>query len=461
MIRNRSWLILSLIAGQAILLAAGLIFFALQVRRSMWHAHAAQVLTSNAGLAREFARSSLITDADSLEPGTPGWRSLQTAVERIRLPNSGFICIIDDAGRILCHPDLGPQPELSDVNLAAVDLVDDDGAVLGTLVDVADRLPLGQAAQGVLSLPDGAQYVGVARTSRHELRVLVHQDEAALVAAVDRFTNRMLLIGAPIAVAVLLCSGAATWLITRRFRSRLEEINAGLEDEVRRRTAELRTTRDAVVFGLARLSESRDADTGQHLNRIRAYAKVLARRLRETKPELAATISDEWINDLAISSVLHDIGKVGVPDRVLLKPGKLTEEEFEQIKKHTYVGGDTLYAIERRLGASNFLTLAREIAFAHHERWDGEGYPFGLEGDIIPLSARIVALADVYDALTSRRPYKDALPHDKAVEIICEGRGAHFDADVVDAFLSGHEQFDDLRGRLQDDDSPHLMQDIV
>ena len=158
--------------------------------------------------------------------------------------------------------------------------------------------------------------------------------------------------------------------------------------------------------------------------RIRRYVDLLARRLRRETRELRELVTDQWIDDLCLSSALHDIGKVGVPDAVLLKPAKLTDLEFEQIKRHTVVGGDCLKEIEQRLSDCNFLMLAREIAYAHHEWWNGEGYPNHLKEHAIPLSARIVALADVYDALTTDRPYKPALAHKEAVKIIRGRRGA-------------------------------------
>lgn len=209
----------------------------------------------------------------------------------------------------------------------------------------------------------------------------------------------------------------------------MARINEGLEQQVE--------TRSAVIFGLAKLAESRDDQTGEHLDRIRQYVLILAREMANTHPE----ITPEFIETLAETSSLHDIGKVGIPDSVLLNPGKLTDEQRKVIRKHPLIGGDTLLAIKQRWGDDPFLVTACEVAFSHHERWDGTGYPFGLAGEDIPLAGRIVALADVYDALTSRRVYKDAMTHEQASRIILAGEGTHFDPAVVRAFVNQEAAF--------------------
>ncbi|MBX3381420.1 MAG: response regulator [Phycisphaeraceae bacterium] len=197
------------------------------------------------------------------------------------------------------------------------------------------------------------------------------------------------------------------------------------------RRAESVNARNTLIFALAKLAESRDTDTGQHLERIAAYSRVLAEQLRVTLPEL----TDEWILNLQLASSLHDIGKVGIPDGVLLKPGKLTAEERAVIERHPTIGADALSAILARQPDDELLRMAKNIAASHHERWDGAGYPERLSSDKIPLEARIVSVADVYDALTSKRVYKPALPHGEAIKIITSGRGSQFDPVVVDALL--------------------------
>jgi HD-GYP domain-containing protein (c-di-GMP phosphodiesterase class II) len=202
----------------------------------------------------------------------------------------------------------------------------------------------------------------------------------------------------------------------------------------------LQNVRAATILGLAKLAEYRDKGTGLHLERIREYARIITEELAGL-PQYRSVIDQQYIDDIFQSSILHDIGKVGVPDAVLLKPNELTAEEFEVVKRHATLGGDAIKVIESQIEGRSFLFLGREIAYHHHEKWDGTGYPCGLKSNQIPLSARIVALADVYDALTTKRFYKDAFTHDTAVEIIAGMRGTHFDPDVVDAFLKHAEPF--------------------
>jgi putative two-component system response regulator len=203
------------------------------------------------------------------------------------------------------------------------------------------------------------------------------------------------------------------------------------------RQADALRARNTLIFALAKLAESRDTDTGEHLERIAAYCRVLAEQLRVSHPEF----TDEWIKNLQLASSLHDIGKVGVPDSVLLKPGRLDATERRVIERHPRLGADALDAILHRDGPDDLLVLARNIAASHHERWDGAGYPAGLTGEAIPIEARIVSVADVYDALTSPRVYKPALPHREAMVIIVAGRGEQFDPEIVDALIQSQVVF--------------------
>jgi len=273
--------------------------------------------------------------------------------------------------------------------------------------------------------------------------------------------DRTWLIGVLTGVLAALWTAVLVRMALKGCEAGFAAVRKQLHDEISRQSRELMATRDAVIFGMARLSESRDSTTGQHLLRIRRYVELLARELRERNSQWKERITDEWVADLGLSSALHDIGKVGVPDAILLKPGKLTPHEFEQIKRHTSIGGDCLFEIEQRLCESNFLMLAREIAYAHHEWWNGEGYPSGLKGEAIPLSARIVALADVYDALTTNRPYKPALMHRDVVRLIRNRRGTQFEPVIVDAFLSMEAEFDRLRRELASDESPRVHADAA
>jgi len=212
------------------------------------------------------------------------------------------------------------------------------------------------------------------------------------------------------------------------------------EQRVKERTRELAMVQEATIESMSSLTETRDPDTGGHIKRTQNYIRLLADYLRK-QPRFIRFLDDEAIDLLCKSAPLHDIGKVGVSDRILLKPGKLTEQEFEEMKQHTVYGRDTILVAERKLGNTSFLRIAREIAYTHHERWDGSGYPEGLRGEQIPVPGRLMALVDTYDALTSKRVYKSQIPHEKAVQIIIEAKGTQFDPAVVDAFLEVKEDF--------------------
>ncbi len=225
-----------------------------------------------------------------------------------------------------------------------------------------------------------------------------------------------------------------------------------LEAEVTSRTREVMAIQDVTILAMASLAETRDSDTGNHIRRTQYYVKALAEKLK-THPRFASFLTDQNIAMLFKSAPLHDIGKVGIPDRILLKPGKFEPDEFEIMKTHCALGRDAIQAAEDQLGMKvDFLTMAKEIAYGHQEKWDGGGYPQGLAGNEIPIPARLMAVADVYDALISRRVYKEGMPHDKAVQIIAASKGSHFDPDIADAFLDLQDEFQAIAGRFADSD---------
>lgn len=260
----------------------------------------------------------------------------------------------------------------------------------------------------------------------------VHDEVAGLSAGASDFISKPFNPG-------LLQARIRVHLDLKRHRDRLDKL-------VAERTAELEKTKEAIISSLAILSEYRDFETGMHVQRTQAFIRVLAMKVWELTGEPA---SAGLLDLIGQSAMLHDIGKVGVSDAILLKPGPLTEEEFETIKKHPIIGGDVIRRTEKILGSNTFLRYAREIAESHHERWDGSGYPHGLKGDEIPLSAQLMTLVDVYDALTSNRPYKKNLPHEEAVRIIREGdnriKPEHFSPVILQAFIEVGEEFDHIR----------------
>jgi putative two-component system response regulator len=230
----------------------------------------------------------------------------------------------------------------------------------------------------------------------------------------------------------------------------LKDQNAFLQEEVHRRVVQMSTIQDVAIVALASLAETRDNDTGNHVRRTQYYVEILANQLRG-HVRFAPLLTDDNIELLYKSAVIHDIGKVGIPDHILLKPGRLTPDEFEIMKTHTVLGRNAILAAEKLLDAPNdFLRFGREIALSHHERWNGKGYPEGLVGEAIPISARLMAVADVYDALISKRPYKEPFTHKEAVAIITQERGQQFDPDVTDAFVASVGDFQQIAMQYAD-----------
>lgn len=220
-------------------------------------------------------------------------------------------------------------------------------------------------------------------------------------------------------------------------------------DQLRVRTHEIQQTRDATIVALAGLAETRDNETGAHILRTQNYVKVVAEHL-QAHPRFSSFLDEKTIDLMYKSAPLHDIGKVGIPDHILLKPDRLTEVEFEIMKSHTILGKQALELAAQNLEDNNFLRFAQEIAISHHEKWDGSGYPQGLKGDQIPPAGRLMALADVYDALISKRVYKPAFSHAEARTIMVKARGTHFDPDVLDAFVAVEDRFIEIAARFRD-----------
>lgn len=234
------------------------------------------------------------------------------------------------------------------------------------------------------------------------------------------------------------------------------------EVEALKHAQTLLRTQETVIFGLAKLADSRDPETGSHLERIAQFSSMLAAGLRQ-RPEFRDRITSGFLQMIGISSALHDIGKVGVEDSILRKAGPLTADERARMQLHTQIGAECLQEIEHRLGSTNFLQMAHEIVSSHHEWWNGQGYPLGLAGQQIPLAGRIVAVADVYDALRNKRVYKDALPHDECVALIADAAGTQFDPVVVEVFLQLADRMNRLAEQAQptDESSPRCASNAV
>lgn len=430
-ISKRWLLILLLVASQAACLLPGVAWFSGWLRGNLMATLRQQVLADNQLLARQMATLIDHMKLDTLQPGSASWQRLQTAIEEIRLPNDGYVNVIDaTTGQVLCHPRLRKNEALAEMRQGLIPLV--NGSSRKPIIEVDSS----RGASGWVKMPDGTHLVAIYDLAPLGAKVVAHQHSHRVEAEIARIVDPVQHIGVWAAMTLVLISASLAALIAHRYENKVASVNLLLKQLVDKRTQALMKTRNAVIFGLAKLAESRDNETGAHLERIRSYVTLLVGKLAETHRE----ITPAYIANLGLASSLHDIGKVGIPDSILLKPGPLTKEERQIMQRHAEIGGDCLTAIARRLGEDDFLEMAKTIAYSHHEHYNGGGYPRGLKEDEIPLAARIVALADVYDALTTKRVYKPALSHFEARSIILSGSGAQFDPEVVAAFLACEDQ---------------------
>jgi len=312
-------------------------------------------------------------------------------------------------------------------------------------VDTSDGI--GPAIRGHVDW-DGHRQLAVALPlRRHDGYCLLCVDESKVMRAQSLLTGAMIPISGLTLLWTILLMGIAAFLILSPSKDPASRDRSRATADNLRQTQELIRTRDVVIFGLAKLADSRDGDTGHHLERISLYCRTLALAMRED-PRFAGKLKPSFVRLIGISSALHDIGKVGIEDAILRKPGHLSKEERKRMEQHTTIGEECIREIELRLGGSNFLEMAREIAAAHHERWDGSGYPRGLMGEEIPLAARVVAIADVYDALVSRRVYKLAQDHETSRESILSQAGKQFDPTLLEVWLKVEGRFHQIARRF-------------
>ncbi len=370
----------------------------------------------------------------------PGWDAAQSLVESYKMPKGAMLFLLDQHGRVVCHPDLRRAP-----NLRNLDYSDQIVSLApgGDIVALAGTKP-GGILTGETDLLSGPVSVAVGYNQAARVHLVVYQPMAEMAAMEARLTSGFMLWGGLAGVGVLLATVAGSILLVRRYDSILIRANQQLEEEAERRTRRGLAIRNGLIFGLAKLADYRDTDTGRHLERISSYCELLANELMVSCHE----IDKAWVERLKLASSMHDIGKVGIPDSILLKPGPLTPDERRLMEQHPLIGADTLVAIRQRVGDDDLLNMGIQVTLSHHERFDGKGYPYKLSSEQIPLSARIVALADMYDALTSERVYKKAMSHEQATKIIRENRGTHFDPAVVDAYVRLEPQFDRTRHEM-------------
>ena len=309
---------------------------------------------------------------------------------------------------------------------------------------------------GIMKL-DGHKYLAVAHPlAAGKSYLLALRPSAEVAAGADLLAEPLAYAGAIVFVWTSIVMGFALYLILGQLHDQQGRKNEASDADALKRTEAMLRMREAVIFGLAKLTESRDPATGYHLERISLYSARLALAMRRL-PQYRNRVTPDFIQLIGLSSILHDIGKVGVEDAVLLKPGSFNDDERQRMQKHAAIGGKCLQDIERRLGSSNFLQMAREIAFSHHEHWDGRGYPSGIAGEEIPLAARIVAITDVYEALSTRRIYKEALPHDECMAFVRDHAGTQFDPDLVDVFLSMEPQIRRIAQEFSNDEDQRTI----
>lgn len=437
-IKSRFFLLALLVSAQAACLIVGLMW----ATGWLWDAFERVVNESVSAEGRaqthQLALQIQELGLDAIEPGTADWEKLQTICEETKFSHGGFLCILRrDNGALLCHPQLKQDPGLLRLNPGHNLLwnVETSGPIT-KLAKEAESLTL-PIVTGHVDL-DGVIYLFTGFSMpRLNIVLAVYQPEGAIEAFTAAVIQPVMQVGYGIAVFIIGATGMITVFLINRYEASLAEINVRLERKVDQRTRALIRTRNALSFGLAKLAESRDKDTGKHLERIRSYVSLLTTELARTNPD----IDRAFVADLAVASSLHDIGKVGIPDGILLKPGRLTPAERKAMQMHTTLGSECLSAIRKQLEEDDFLELAEQIAASHHEHWDGSGYPHGLQGREIPLAGRIVALADVYDALTSDRTYKQAVSHEEARDWIVTRYAQQFDPAVVEAFVAREKDF--------------------
>lgn len=368
---------------------------------------------------------------------SPEWEKVQNLVESFKLPGGAHIFLLDGRDHVLCHPAIRRNAGLRRVDYhdQPITLLDHTGVV--TLGNIDPRT----TTVGLTDFLSGPVVLGIEPDPKLGVKIVIDQPEGVMLAAGRRMTEGVVLWGSLAAFGVLLVAALGSHALVRRYDGVLERVNRVLEREVLRRTRRGLAIRNALIFGLAKLADYRDTDTGRHLERIYRYCEVLANDLRSTHPFIDA----HWIGLLKLASSMHDIGKVGIPDAILLKPGALNPRERSIMERHAVIGAETLMAVRARVGDDELIDMSVRVAMEHHERWDGTGYPHGLGGENISLAARIVACADVYDALTSHRVYKKAMDHSQAREVILTSRGTHFDPAIVEAFERRGADFDAIR----------------
>lgn len=374
-----------------------------------------------------------------LSPGSAGHQRMTRWIEAYR-PILGDVLIVDSQWRLI-FPQAALENAAESESLRTV-----AWTPMAPDVNAQEQLRI-RPLRGTMTMADDEHLAVAGALNNDQGYVLVHRAVSDIQADARRIVQSFPAISGITYVWMVALLGLLSYIVLARIHDTLDGERARSATDTLRQSKHLVRTRDAVIFGLAKLTEYRDSDTGDHLERISVYSTTLASALRN-HPKFCDEITPSFVRLIGISAALHDIGKVGVEDRILLKKGPLTAKERAKIQRHTTIAGQCLREIEQRLGGSNFLQMARQIAMGHHEQWNANGYPRGVAGDAIPLAARIVAVADIYDALSSKRPYKEAFSHERCVEIIREEAGKKLDPDLVDVWLSMESDFRNIARRF-------------
>jgi response regulator RpfG family c-di-GMP phosphodiesterase len=349
-------------------------------------------------------------------------------------------------------------------DLTRVEILDRHGKVLwADYADFSRDAETGQDLKKVFGGNIDYGYTSIDKTDIKFFKIsvpIIFTDSEEVIAVISTYkslydiSNSIILVWIAV-ITFMLCGGMIIHFIMIRAIKRSYQQNRILQYELMEYSKELevnintvKETQNIAIFGLAKLAESRDKETGDHLERMSLYSKLLAEELA-TWDKFKFYITKNYIDSIYTSSVLHDIGKVGVPDAILHKPEEFTEEEWDIMKTHSIIGGDALAAADEKLGIESFLTMGKGIAYFHHENFDGKGYPYGKSGEDIPLSARIVAFADAYDAITSKRVYKDAQSFEEAKEILRKTTGKRYDPDMFKAFLNIEDKFIEIADKYR------------
>lgn len=387
-----------------------------------------------------------------LAPEAPGWEENEQLIRKLTSFQDVSLDVLDEKGRhifrSMCEEELGRRGKMDQAPSTATGTF--VGNTVVTLLPGRETMLLKELRPGTVVTCEATWFgepvtLCVRWDDVAKVKLIAFQSQASLKRAEAKFTKGVLWWSGAAGTVVLGITVLGSAFLVRRYDTVLLRLNRTLEDEVERRLRRALSIRNGLVFGLAKLADYRDTDTGKHLERICKYCEILGNQLIGKHPE----VNRAWVELLKLASSMHDIGKVGIPDSILLKPGALTPEERRQMETHSSIGAETLLAIRKHVGDDELINMSIHVAMCHHEKFDGTGYPNKLSREQIPLSARIVALADIYDALTSKRVYKDAMSHEQAMGLILNYKGTHLDPMVVQAFVEVQEQFDIVRAHLQ------------